>query len=371
MAWYPQESSKMGYLRHVVLLYGNERQVWTSDRLRCYAAHLDASGRPDDWLFDSFLFLPTAAPGGASYLADVNRGSSVSGEGDFYAIPIPKPADRQDYEALLDLYFGAGGYLDSLQEAVAGLKWVLPAPEHPHNVVLSIPYPGIRQAMWGSLEPGSRVLNFACIGQNLTRATEDRLAATRWFVEQALACWAGARWPDLNLLGFYWVFETVYRSWEVDDHWLLKELRPYLQAAGMKLIWIPFSATYNTHLLDDYQRYYFDLAFQQPNHLFYVNSPGIRGPAETARARNTGFELEYDLGHWTPTLAERHLRFRHYLDGGYHLGYMNAACAWYHGSNGVMQMHNHPDPQERAFYDDIYRFIKGTYMARGPAEELP
>lgn len=371
MGWYPQNDPQMGYLRHLVLLYGTD---WTPEKLRYYAAHMDPQGRPDDWLFDSFLFTVLSAPGGGgSFIADINRGTTMSGEGDFYAIPMPKPADKQDYEALLEIYFGEGGLLDNLQAAVGGLKAELGAPEHRRNVVLSIPYPGINQAMWGQLEPGGKILNFGCVGQNLTRATEDRLAATRWWVDQVLARWDERRYPDLNLLGFYWVFETVYRGWEVDDHWLLKELHSYLKAVGKRFLWIPFYATYNVHLLDDYQNYYFDLAFQQPNHMFYVKTPGIKSPALAARDRNAGFELEYymELNEPTQVSAERHIRLRHYLDGGVHFGYMHAACAWFHGANGIMAMHSHPDPQERAFYEDIYQFVKGTYQPRLAPEEIP
>lgn len=371
MAWYPQNDPAMGHLKHLVLLYGREQSV---ERLRYYAAHMDPDGKPDDWLFDSFLFfVGSAFPGGGSFGSDINRGTTMSGEGDFYAIPMPKPADRYDYEQLLELYFKPGGTLDSLQAAISGLKAELGKPEQMRNVVLTIPYPGINQAMWGQLEPGGPVLNFSCLGQNLTRATEDRLAATRWWVDQVMARWQPERFPDLNLLGFYWAFETVYRGWEVDDHWLLKELHAHLKELAKRFLWIPFYATYNVHLLDDYQNYYFDLAFQQPNHMFYVKTPGIRVPAEAAKARNAGFEMEYylELNEPTQVSRERHLRLRHYLDGGVHFGYMQAACAWYHGGNGIMEMHSHPDPQERAFYEEIYRFVKGTYQPHLPVEQIP
>jgi len=364
MAYFPQGNPNMGYLRHLVLLYGDRKETWTPARLRYYLAHLDRNGRPDDWLFDSFLFTPPTAPSGNAYHADINRGTSMSGEGDFYAIPCPNPANRRDYDALLDMYFGPGGYLDSLETAAAELAQGLPPREHRHNVVLLLPYPGIAQAMWGRLPGGDRVLNFSTLGQNLDRATRDRLAATHWFVSESLHRFDRLRWPHLNLLGFYWPFETVYRGWEVDDHWLLKELHAYLQSVGMKLLWIPFSSAYNTHLLDNYQDYYFDLAFQQPNHMFYVNTPGIEGPAQIARERGAGFEMEYYFKLDEPIAVDayRHLRFRDYLDGGIRHGYMQeAACAWFHGPDGIEQMCHSDDPQERAFYEDVYAFVKAVY----------
>ncbi len=366
MAYYPQNHPEMGHLRHMVLLYGDRKETWSPDSLRYYVTHLDQQGQPDDWLFDSFLLTPAYAPSGNAFLADVNRGTSMSGEGDFYAIPCPNPATKRDCEDLLDLYFGPGGWLESLETTIRDAHAALKAPDHRHNVVLLVPYPGIAQAMWGKLE--GRTLNFSTTGQSVDRATRDRLTAVRWFVDEALARFAdGSAWPHLNLLGFYWPFESVYRGWEVDDHWLLKEFRKHLKAVGKKLTWIPFSATYNTHLLDNYQEYYFDLAFQQPNHMFYVNTPGIEGPAKIARERNAGFEMEYyvSLGEPIAVEPERHQRFRDYLNGGVQFGFMKeAACAWFHGADGIRQMYGHEDPQERAFYEDIYAFIKGTYTVK-------
>jgi len=42
-----------------------------------------------------------------------------------------------------------------------------------------------------------------------------------------------------------------------------------------------------------------------------------------------------------------------------------AACAHFHGTGALQRMWNHPDPAEREFYDDIYRFVKGEYRVKG------
>jgi hypothetical protein len=357
----------MGYLRHLVLLYGRDKGAWGVEKLRQYAAHHNLENEPTDWLFDSFLFMSMAARSGNHFGADVNVGTTMCGEGDFYAIPSPNPPHKRDYEDLFDTYFGDGGYMDNANAAIEGLKKVLPAPAHKHNAVLTCPYPGINQALWGKLPGSDKILNFSCINQSSAKATADRLAATIWFVDECVKRWDDARWPNLNFLGFYWPFESVYRGWEVDDHVLLKDLHRRLKSIGKKMTWIPFYATYNTHLLDNYQDYYFDLAFQQPNHMFYVNTPGIEGPALGAKARNAGFEMEYYLDWNEPfaVLGERQQRFRDYLNGGVEFGFMKeSACAWYHGSNGIAEMRAHEDPQERAYYEDIYHFIKGEYLIK-------
>ncbi|HEY3415207.1 MAG TPA: DUF4855 domain-containing protein [Armatimonadota bacterium] len=364
MPYFPQGAPEMGYLRHLILLYGRDISIWNAERIRPYLAYMNEDGKPLDWFFDSLLFVPMTAASGRSFGSDVNLGTTMCGEGDFYPIPVPNPATRKDYDDLLDVYFGDGGYLDAMNAGVESLKCELPAPAHKHNAVLMTPYPGIMQPMWGRLPGSDKCLNFSTVKQGITPATMDRLAATNWFADECVARWDDARWPNVSFLGFYWPFETVYHGWEVDDHLLLKEHHKHLKQLGKVMTWIPFSSTYNTHLLDNYQDYYFDLAFQQPNHMFYVNTPGIEGPAAVAKARNAGFEMEYYLEWGEPfaVLDERQKRFRDYLNGGAKFGFMKeAACAWYHGRNGIAQMWDHEDPVERAYYHDIYRFVKGTY----------
>jgi hypothetical protein len=186
-------------------------------------------------------------------------------------------------------------------------------------------------------------------------------------VDEIRRRWQGERWSHLNLLGVYWMFETVYRGWDVDDHWLLKELRVHINKAGLKFLWIPFWSSYNVHLLDDYRRHYFDLAFLQPNYMFYKEGKTLEAAAAAARERNAGIEVEYYLELNEPIAIqdERQDRFRDYLNGGVTLGYMKgAACAHFHGVGSLARMHRHADPREREFYEDIYDFVKGTYTLK-------
>jgi hypothetical protein len=153
----------------------------------------------------------------------------------------------------------------------------------------------------------------------------------------------------------------------VDDHWLLKSLRPRVNAAGLKFVWIPFWSTYNVHLLDDYRAYYFDLAFLQPNYMFYKEGKSLEAAATAARQRGAGIEMEYYLTLDEPigVSGERHSRFRDYLNGGVTLGYMReAACAHFQGVGALEAMRVHADPQEREFYEDIYHFVKGDYAVK-------
>ena len=165
------------------------------------------------------------------------------------------------------------------------------------------------------------------------------------------------------------MFETVYRSWDVDDHWVLKELRPLVNGKGLKMFWIPFWSTYNLHALDNYRDYYFDAAFLQPNYMFYRQGVSLKQAAAAARARGAGIELEYYLELNEPIAVEpeRQLRFREYLNAGVTEGFMmESACAHFQGSGTLERMRVHADPIEREFYEDIYAFVKGRYRVKPP-----
>jgi glucokinase-like ROK family protein len=368
MPYFPQSHPAFNHLRHLLLLYGDAKRPWTAEQLRHAVAHLDGNGAADDWLFDSFLFLNVKSGSGRDYCADVNLGTTMCGEGDFFAMCSPQPAARADWEELLEFYFGDDGALQTLNAAVGRALGEVGRPYGPRrNVVLMLPYPHITQPAWGRLHAGGPVLDFSIERQNLMRATEQRLEACTWMVDQIAHREAVRRYEHLHLLGVYWMFESVHRGWNVDDHWLLKQLRPRVNRYGFTFLWIPFWSTYNVHLLDDYRSYYFDLAFLQPNHMFYREGKSLEAAAEAARRRNAGLEMEYylELNEPIGVTGERHSRFRDYLNGGITHGYMReAACAHFQGVGALEAMRVHADAVEREFYEDIYHFVKGDYALK-------
>ena len=372
MTYFKPGQSEWNGLSHV-FIENEDARNWTGKqcldpaRLRSLQANfveLDAKGHPKDWLFDTLIVL-MAPPSRNSLGADVNRGTTMCGEGNFYAVPAPNPTRKQDWDEILEALFEPTGFLAACDRALGKLTERLGPPPHKRNVIIGLPYPNINEVMFGSLEEDEPNLNFSTVNQNLQQATEQRLEAERWFVWQTHERWNGAKFSNLNLLGFYWIFETVYRSWNIDDHYLLKELRRNINQLGYRLVWIPFWASYNVHLLDDYQNYYFDIAFLQPNYMFYHEIRGVKEAAEAARARGAGVELEYYLHLNEPiqTTVERHQRFKEYLDGGVQFGYMTeSACAYFIGGiNSMLDLYRHPSSLERQTYEALCAFVKGTY----------
>lgn len=368
MPYFPQGHTDFNYLRHLILMYGDARRPWRQEDLRYYVAHLDRNGRPDDWLYDSFLFLNVKSSSGRDYCADINLGTTMAGEGDYVGVCSPQPANKNDWEELLGFYFGPAGAIETLDRTIDVCSKALSKSFGPkRNVVLMLPYPHITQQSFGPIGGEERVLDFSTNKQGLMKATQDRLEAERWFVDEIVKRFREGSFRHVNLLGVYWMFETVHRGWDVDDHWLLKELHSYLGLKGLKFLWIPYWSSYNVHLLDDYQSYYFDLAFLQPNYMFYKEGKTLLQAALAARKRNAGIELEYylELNEPITVVGERHARFREYLNGGVTYGYMtHAVCAHFQGVGALERMHTHADPIEREFYEDIYHFVKGDYQLK-------
>ncbi|MBI5475016.1 MAG: ROK family protein [Ignavibacteriae bacterium] len=366
MPYFPPDNKEFNSLRHVMLMYGNANTPWTQHDLKYYVAYCNEHHREDDWLYDSFLFLNVKSSSGRDLCADINLGTSMAGEGDFFAMVSPNPANKKDWIELLDFYLGEQGALHTLDAEIDQAQRNIGKPYGAkRNVVLMLPYPHLTQESFGDLD--GTILDFSINKQNLAQATRQRLKAEKWFVDEIAARFKARTYKHVHLLGVYWMFETVYRGWNVDDHWLLKELRTHIHLHGLKFLWIPFWSSYNVHLLDEYQKYYFDLAFLQPNFMFYAKGKGVGDAARAARKRNAGIELEYYLELQEPVTIEneRHPRFRDYLNGGVTYGYMNhAACAHFQGVGSLQRMHSHPDPQEREFYDDLYHFIKGDYKLK-------
>lgn len=365
MAYFKPDRKDFNHMRHLILVGGNTDEAWTKEDFAHYVTHLDRDGQPDDWMFDTFAFWHFKSPKGGFLYSDINIGTTRVGEGNFYAVPAPNPGTKEDWLSIIDWYFEPNIFAHALDMAIEEAEQKLGKREHKVNLVITIPYPGPLQTQFGEID--GQKLNFSTTGQNLDMATRQRLKACIWFVDEIIRRFNEKKYRNINLLGFYWTFETVYRSWDIDDHWLLKELYNELQKRDMKFFWIPFWSSYNVHLLEDYQNYYFDCAFLQPNYMFYKSITDVDQAAKAAERCNAGIEMEFyaSLNEPIQVKDERLKRFRRYLEGGIEFGYMTeSACAWFDGGKAIFKLYHHVDPEERGYYDDIYEFVSGTYKAK-------
>ena len=362
MPYFQPNQEAFNFLKHMILVGGNVDNPWGKDDFLHYVTHLDKQGKSDDWMFDSFAFWHFKSPKGGYLYSDVNIGTTKNGEGNFYAVPAPNPGNLTDWEAIIDWYFMPDVFADALNQAIeAGIE-TLGSPKHKRNLIITIPYPGPLQSKFGTIDGAP--LNFSVQGQNLQHATEARLVACKWFIDRVIERFSQQNYEHLHLLGFYWTFETIHRSWDIDDHWLLKELYQYIEQQGKKFFWIPFYSSYNIHQLDNYQDYYFHSAFLQPNYMFYKDFTGVKDAAKAAAERNAGVEMEFYTANNESMAekAERLKRFDCYLEGGILHKYMKeSAIAWFDGGKALYRIYHGSDEKEREYYDKIYQFVNGSY----------
>ncbi len=364
MTYFAPNQTKYNYLRHLQLVGVAQGKLPTVQEFSYQVAHCSPRGKADGWFFDSFLVYTSTTLGSTTYFPDINLGTTACGRGDFFAVPVPNPAGADDWRHSLQLSLSRDGFAGRIEETIEALVPTLGAPPHKRNLVLTIPYPHPTNTHFGQLTPDGPNLNFRALMQNTAQASEQRLEACKWYVNEAIRIFKKARFRHVNLLGFYWPFETMHYSWDTDDHWVVKELYKHTQACNKALFWIPFYSTRNINTMSDSRELYFDCSFLQPNHMFYDHLDSVGPAAEAARKRGGGIELEYYVTiHPTVDIGEKKFeRGRNYLNGGVEYGYMTeSACAYFIGFNDLALMARHKDPREREMYDDFYHFTVGDY----------
>lgn len=360
MAYFAPNQPEFNYLKHMFLIGWESQQLIEPDEILYYVAHVNDDGKVDDWFFDSFLSFTVSSMSGNTLGNDINVGTTMSGEGDFFAVPSPNPSRKDEWQEMLDSQLGADGLWARMDKAITQAAETLGPPPHKRNAVISVPYPAPNQCAFAKDFPN----NFSVIGQNLTSASEQRLAACKWFVDETIAHWEKLNPEHLHLLGFYWLFESLAYAWDRDDHWVWKELYKYIKSRGYKMFWIPFYSSFNVNLMGPGKDFYFDAAFLQPNHMFYENIDDVEKAALEARERGAGVEMEYFPyeNDRMRTMGDRHRRFKNYLDGGVKYGYMTeAACAYFCGTNELHRMATQYSEKERETYHNHYKFVAGKW----------
>ncbi len=369
MTYFLPNQEDFNYLRHIDLVVAEPQKYPDKKVLLPQVAHFPSPGsKPDDWFFDSFLILHSFAPSGNFIYADINCGTTMCGEGDFHAWLSPNPATATDWLGVCDFLVGPESMASRIEAAIEEAALSLGPPTSKRNIILPIPYPHPTQWSFGKIEDSddAKSLNFSCVRQRLDEASTARLEACKWYVNKCIEKFEKLAPKHLNLLGFYWLYESLHYSWDVDDHWVLKHLYPYLKSIGMKHIWIPFYSTWNVNMMTVGRGKYWDVSFLQPNYMFYKNITGVRDAAEAARETGNGIEMEYmTRQHICPALDKRHEHYRDYLNGGIQYGYMtDSAVAWFHGNNDLSWMLGADSKVEQEFYHDTYHFVKGDYVLK-------
>lgn len=311
-------------VRDMALIYqgGSHRIDWTVDEFIPYVVHENEDG-DRTWLFDAYLFLEI-----------------YSGYDFQFAPGYKRPnARKAEWEWYLDRLFKKDQALDALDQAIGKGKEELGDPGFRHKVVLTILTPIDDQKDWGELD--GRALDFSLM--------YDKKKAAMWFVDQLITRFKAAKFKNIDLLGFYWVAEAANES----------SLPPYLAEdiwkLGYKFVWIPYNGAQGA---SDWQKYGFNVAYQQPNYFFntYIDYSRFKEVSDFAIKNHMAMEYECDERVLTDPAYRQ--RMKAYTDAFEQYGvYENSAIAYYLGSTLLLDAYNNFEPLAQREIDRMAKHI--------------
>lgn len=326
---YIQDSS----MRDILLMFTgdkSEQQTLTEADFIPLAAYVNRQGEIKGRMFDTMLFLPANG----------------------------LPCTSESWASYREDLFTPGKQLYALEEAMEKINNTT-GIQVKQNVILALPYPDSKQLDFGSLGEAGESISFSTKSVDKELAAQNRLEAVQWYYAGLMDKWNSAGFKHLNLAGIYWYGElinpTVYGESE-----LVQNVGRIVRGNGQKFFWIPY---YGAPGYDNWKSYGFTHVFLQPN--FYANQAPPEGrmdrAAELARLNMTGVELELD---------NRMLTSRYYYDLFYielkkahQLGLDgDTVTAYYTGlKKTLLDTVKSEIPEIRGIYDDLYRWINGTY----------
>ncbi len=353
--YFPPDTAASGNVNNMVLIYngyyggnktyeGKEQGTYDKETLLPYVAHLNSNDVIDDTLFDTFLFLGLHASDGRVYHEILTNPANAS--------------IKSSWDWYINRLYTSNQQLDALNQATIQTANTLGLTNHKSKVYIMIPFPNSNITNFGDVDGDG-------IGENLQAdPLNNRYKVVKWYIDTVLSRWNQANYSHLELKGFYWLQEdiTVSNPGEVQ---LVKNTGNYLHSLGLKYSWCPWSQATQKH---NWSSYSFDFCFQQPNHYFdKSNYDRITTIATNAQTYNQGIEMEFDDTLMFNSLYKK--LFYDYLKGGLDYGYMTGALkGWYAGINGVYNLYQNKNDNGvtgvfdgRKVYEDIYKFVKGTY----------
>ncbi len=339
-SYFPQLTSQSKGIKELMLIYTNYGATWQKDDALpyvCYLEYKDNKPVIKDWFFDSFLFL--------ALLSNQKRA--------FDSPQRATPAIKEDWQWWLDDLFEPGKQISAFNEAFRVANKFLPNKKK-GKIYIMIPNPIAKVKEFGEIAGES--LDFS--SADATLATRQRFKAVKWFVESFLELYKKANLDQIELAGFYWLEELIHFDIAGETN-LVKQVADYLHSLGYKFCWIPWFRAPGHEIWDQVG---FDFCIHQPNYMFNDKVPLQRflDVSSDAKKYRQGIEIEAD--HRVITSKEARERFRDYLRAGVTYGFMKEALHGYYQDVKVLGIAaSSNDPEVRAIYDDVYRFVQGTF----------
>lgn len=296
----------------LVLIYhgATHRPDWNVNELKPYVYTENETGF--HWLFDGYLFLE---------IFDNIKGYEYD-PGFGY-----KTAAKEQWEWLLDRYFGQDRGPDALEAILDSLAEKGKTPMRPRKVVISIPCPAHGFTNWGELDGKQMDFN----------KDEDQIAAACWFIDQAMDKWEKKKYKHIQLEGFYWVHEDA-----VKDYGIIPLVKEYLQKKDMKFYWIPY---WKAPKAEQWSSLGFDFAYQQPNYFFSTDIPYPRldSACQFGQKHEMGMEMEFDENVAKPEIRTRYYDYiKSFEANGV---WASRQVAYYEGGGAWLQMTRSNEPE--------------------------
>ncbi len=308
-----------------------------------FIAYIDRDGNPVDTMFDGLMFLNV-------------QGRCPSGGSLGYHGPR---SVLSDWEFLLDEMFLDGFNLKALDEAVSELKEKLGLDSnYKLKFYLTAPVPKISTEPFGDMN-GDGI-------EEKILSTEDCIDAYAWYVDQVTRRYEAEHFENILLDGWFWNNESASRADRDDEEVFAKGCMDELHKRGYKCIFIPYFQAGGCEKVD---KIGFDCTTMQPGLSFQeVLGREPQGMMQdfTDLCKKYGFGVELEIHHGVKN-QETKLKygklFDEYLIGCMRNGMMTDTIHTYYQVAGPGVFHfcaHSKDDYQRAIYDKLYKFIKGT-----------
>lgn len=358
--------------RDIVLIYCSYSDKgplnWDKEKFKYYIAYFDNDKTPIDILFDTFLFMYRKS----------SRGHLFEFSWD------DKPTDKKDWLEALDRFFAKDHQLFALEEASYELSVQLNRKVNP-KVILTLPYPDIRQEKFGVIEYENKKINL-----NFLENDSARLMALKWYIDETLKRWQKAKFKNIKLIGFYWFNEThlnhrtefilcarkkmrnsKYNDLE-DDFSLMKLTSEYihsntLNGRRLTITWIPYHPygderqylNFSKLWLEQNEKQKVDYLIIQPNYFFprwKKSREDLRNIINNAKKIGAGVEVEFNNTVLTDREAQE--RLFHYLNEIKDTGeyYWKTYLGYYQSGDTVYQLAT--KKSFRKIYERLVKFIQ-------------
>ena len=299
---------KLAEVKDMALIYqgGSQRPEWVEDELEPYVVHTYADGRKE-WFFESYLFYEFKNGWATGFAPGYGEG----------------PAQKKDWEWLLDRVFEKDKALDALDKCIEKNKAELGNPGFKHKIVLGIPSAYPNQTNWGSID--GKAMDFA--------SPADRLTAEKWYIDRVMERFDAAGFSNISLVGFYWIEEHDSHSYNI-----LNDVADYIHGKQKLFYWIPYWTAPGYNL---WRRYGFDAAFLQPNHFFdeTIGDSRLEDACRTANKFNMALELEFDYRALYDAPNSFYSRLESYIDYFEKFDvFEKSSIAYYSGTRALLDM---------------------------------